>query len=95
MLVSREDLFEGGKIFFRWRVPRRVIKVLSDYVFILEYLRAGDYEDVHGTRLKFYRDADLDEKDSMIHFLSPNLGIPVARLLLFIYQDGDFFMAAG
>ena len=82
VLVAREDFHEGEKLCLRWRVPRRVIKALSDYVYRVEDLRTGNYDDVHASRLKFNHDADLDAAAIMSHVLSSETGMPVARLLL-------------
>lgn len=92
MLVSRNHFFEGEKLCLQWRGPRRIIKALNDYTFRVEDLRTGDYDDVHGTLLKFYRDADRDEKAIMSDLLSSKTGIPVARLLLLIDLNGDLFV---
>lgn len=62
VLVVREYLFEDEKLLIRLHGPRRVINALSDYVLRVEDLRTGNYYNVHGIRLKFYRDADLHVK---------------------------------
>ena len=81
VLVAREDLFAGEKLALRRRGPDRVIKALSDYVFQVEDLRNGSTEDVHGSRLKFYRDGLLNQEVILSHVLSSETGIPVARLM--------------
>ena len=81
VLVAREDFFAGEKLAVRWRGPRRIIKALNDYVFQVEDLRNGGLEDVHGTRLKFYRDGSLNQEVILSHVLSSETGMPVARLL--------------
>ena len=81
VLVAREDFFAGEKLTVRWRGPRRIIKALNDYVFQVEDLRNGRLEDVHGRRLKFYRDGSLNQKVILSHVLSSETGMPVARLL--------------
>jgi hypothetical protein len=43
--------------------PHRVTKCSSDYVFEVQDLRTDGTSEVHGTRLKFYRNKGL-EKDS-------------------------------
>jgi len=81
VLLAREDFFKGEKLALRWRGPRRIIKALNDYVYQVEDLRNGQTEEAHGSRLKFYRDAELDTKVIMSHVLSSETGMPVARLL--------------
>jgi len=81
VLFAREEFFAGEKLALRWRGPRRIIKALSDYVYQVEDLRNGMVEDIHGTRLKFYRDSALDTTAIMSHVLSSETGMPVARLM--------------
>ena len=92
VLVAREDFHEGEKLCLRWCGPRRVIKALSDYVYRVEDLRTGNYDDVHASRLKFNHDADLDAAAIMSHVLSSETGMPVARLLRLVDQDGNLYV---
>ena len=71
----------------RWRGPRRVIKARSDYVFKVEDLRNGSTEDVHSSRLKFYRDGWLNHKVIFSHVLSSETGMPVARLVRLVDSE--------
>jgi hypothetical protein len=43
------------KFSLQWHGPHRVAKCSSDYVFEVQDLRTGGTYEVHGTRLKFYR----------------------------------------
>lgn len=81
VLVAREDFSAGEKLALRWRGPRRVVKAVSDYVYTVEDLRNGLTEDIHGTRLKFYRDRSLDIRVVMSDVISSETGMPVARLM--------------
>lgn len=83
VLVAREDLFEDEKLCLRCRGPRQVVKELSDYVFRVEDLHNGNFNDVHGTRLKFYRERDLDKMATMPYFLSSETGRTFARAFAF------------
>ena len=69
-----------------------MIKALSDYVYRVEDLRTGNYDDIHAARLKFYRDSDLDAEAIMSHVLSSETGMPVARLLRLLDQDGGIYV---
>lgn len=91
VLVAREEFFEGEKLCLRWRGPRRVLTALNDYIFRVEDLRNGNCEDIHGTRLKFYADADLDKEAIMSHVLSSETGMPVSRLLRIVEQDRKLY----
>lgn len=92
VLVPREYFFQGEKLCLLWRRPRRVLKALNDYIYLVEDLRTGDFDDVHGTLLKFYSDDGLDEKEIMSHVLSSETGMPLSRLLRLVEQDGDLFV---
>eukprot|EP00173_Palmaria_palmata_P005036 Plantae.Rhodophyta-Palmaria_palmata.ctg8107.p1 GENE.Plantae.Rhodophyta-Palmaria_palmata.ctg8107~~Plantae.Rhodophyta-Palmaria_palmata.ctg8107.p1 ORF type:complete len:120 (-),score=5.53 Plantae.Rhodophyta-Palmaria_palmata.ctg8107:635-994(-) len=46
-----------SKLALRWTGPHRVVKVLSDYVFVLEHLLTGRTVDVHGTRIVLFRNS--------------------------------------
>ena len=43
----------------RWRGPYRVVRCLSEYIFVIEHLLTGSKEQVHGRRLKFFRNASF------------------------------------
>jgi transposase InsO family protein len=60
VLWSRVDKrLHGGKLMVRWVGPFRVTEALP-HSFLVQHLLTGDKYDVHGSRLKFYRDADLN-----------------------------------
>jgi len=46
------------KLSLCWQGPRRVVRVLSDYLFETEDLRILNKTVVHGSRLKFFRNSD-------------------------------------
>jgi hypothetical protein len=43
----------------KWKGPRRVAGVASDYVFVVENLLTKDLKAAHATRLRFYTDKEL------------------------------------
>jgi hypothetical protein len=43
----------------KWRSPRRVASVESDYVFVVENLLTKELKAAHATRLRFYKDKEL------------------------------------
>lgn len=66
---------------------------LNDYVFTIEDLRNGDYENIYGTRLKFYSDASLNKKVIYSKILSSENGTPVSCLLRLHEDDkGELFV---
>ncbi len=88
VLVAREDMSAGEKLALRWRGPRRVLKALSDHVFLVEDLRNGAVEEVHACRLKFYSDPSLNTRAIMSHVLASETGMPVARLMGLVEDEG-------
>lgn len=94
VLVTREDFFEGEKLWLCWRKPRCVAKTLSDYVFCANDLRNRKFNDIHENRIKVYRNADLNEETIISHVLSSETGMPVARFFLsLVDQDVELFDA--
>ena len=87
VLVAREDFHKGEKLALRWRGPRRIVKALNDYVFQVEDLRNGTIQDIHGSRLKYYKDSSLNENAIMSHVLSSETGMPINRLVRFVETD--------
>lgn len=81
VLVARTEFPSGEKISLRWRGPRRILRPISDYVYLVEDLRNGELSEVHISRLKFYRDADLDSESVMSHVRQSETGMPVRRLM--------------
>eukprot|EP00644_Phytophthora_capsici_P012503 jgi/Phyca11/121794/e_gw1.46.265.1 len=60
VLWSRVDKrLQGGKLLVRWVGPFQVTKALP-HSFLIRHLLTGVEYDVHGSRLKFYHDKDLE-----------------------------------
>lgn len=53
LIASREQFNEGQNLSLRWCGTRRIKKVINDFVFLVEYWRNGEIQDIHGTRIKF------------------------------------------
>ena len=81
VLVARSDFHAGEKLCLRWRGPRRIKKAMNDYVYQIEDLRNGQLNDIHASRLKLFRDSDIDETAIMSHVLQSETGMVVSRLL--------------
>jgi hypothetical protein len=58
----------------QWHGPHRVTKCSSDYVFEVHDLRTGGTCEVHGTRLKFYRNKGLEEDNELQEYLAYQQG---------------------
>lgn len=66
--------------------------MLNNYIFHVETLRNGHFDDIHGSHLKIFRVTDLDEKALMQHVLWPETDRSAARLFSVVEQDEELFM---
>jgi hypothetical protein len=60
VLVAEHRKTGVSKLQVKWKGPRRVVSVESDYVFVVENLLTKELKAVHATRLRFYKDKDLN-----------------------------------
>jgi len=58
------------KLSLPWQGPRRVFRVLSDYLFETEDLRTLKKTVVHGSRLKFFRNSDYEVTEECLNQLA-------------------------
>jgi hypothetical protein len=49
-----------SKLQVKWKGPRRVASVEFDYVFVVENLLTKEVKAAHATRLRFYKDKELN-----------------------------------
>jgi Chromo (CHRromatin Organisation MOdifier) domain len=60
VLVAEQRRSGLSKLQFKWKGPRRVASVESDYVFVVENLLTKELKAAHATRLRLlYRDKEL------------------------------------
>lgn len=71
----------------RCRGPRGIVKPISDYIYQVEDLRTGAFDDIHVILLKFYQDPSLHQEPIMPHVLSFETGIIVQRLMRLVDND--------
>jgi hypothetical protein len=60
VLVANHHKSGVSKLQVKWKGPRRVASVESDYVFVVENLLTKERKSAHATRLRFYKDKDLN-----------------------------------
>jgi hypothetical protein len=60
MPVAEHRKSEMSKLQVKWKGPRRVASVESDYVFVVESLDAKELKAADATRLRFYKDKELN-----------------------------------
>jgi Chromo (CHRromatin Organisation MOdifier) domain len=59
VLVAKHRRSGVSKLQVKWKGPRRVASVESDYVFVVENLLTKELKAAHATRLRFYKNKDL------------------------------------
>jgi hypothetical protein len=60
VLVAEHRKSGVSKLQVKWRGPRRVASVESDCVFVVENLLTKELKAAHATRLRFYKDKELN-----------------------------------
>jgi hypothetical protein len=60
VLVAEHRRSSVSKLQVKWKGPRRVARVESDYVFVVENLLTKELKAAHPTRLRFYKDKELN-----------------------------------
>jgi hypothetical protein len=60
MLVAEHRKSGVSKLQAKWKGPRRVASVESNYVFVAENLLTKELKAAHATRLRFYKDKELN-----------------------------------
>jgi hypothetical protein len=60
VLVAEHRRSSTSKLQFKWKGLRRVASVESDYVFVVENLLTKELKVAHTTRLRFYKDKELN-----------------------------------
>jgi hypothetical protein len=56
VLVAEQRKSGTSKLQVKWKGPRRVASVESDYVFVVENPLTKELKVAHATRLRFYKD---------------------------------------
>jgi hypothetical protein len=60
VLVAEHRNCGTYKLQVKWKSPRRVASVESDHVFVVESLLTKELKAAHATRLRFYKDKELN-----------------------------------
>jgi hypothetical protein len=60
VLVAEHRKSGVSKLQVKWKGPRRVASVESDYVLVVENLLTKELKAAHATRLRFYKDKELN-----------------------------------
>jgi len=72
VLVAKRSTCHGKKLRLKWTGPRRIIRVVSDFIFEVEDLITGSYALIHSNRLKFYADSQLNVTEELLDTVEHN-----------------------
>lgn len=59
----------GRKMAIHWNGTHRVMRILSDHLYELENLISGKRETVHGSRIQFFRNSELEVGQDLRNYL--------------------------
>jgi Chromo (CHRromatin Organisation MOdifier) domain len=65
VLVAEHHKSDVSKLQVKWKGPRRVASVESNYVFVMENLLTKELKAAHATRLRFYNDKKLNVTEEL------------------------------
>ena len=71
-MVAKRVSNDGHKLRVRWKGPRRISRVVSEYVYEVEDLVDQTHAVVHANRLKFYADSHLDVTEELLDTIDHN-----------------------
>jgi hypothetical protein len=93
VLVSEQRKSGTSKLQFKWKGPRRVASGESDYVFVVENPVTTELEAVHATRLRFYKDKELNVTAELAQAAENNDNqlYVVSKLLDARYNEQEMF----
>jgi Chromo (CHRromatin Organisation MOdifier) domain len=93
VLVAEHRKSGVSKLQVKWKRPRRVASVESDYVFVVENLLTKELKAARATLLRFYKDKDLNVTAELAQAAEHNdhqLYV-VSKILDARYNDQEMF----
>jgi hypothetical protein len=93
VLVSEHRKSGVSKLQVKWKGPRRIASVESDFVFVVENLLTRELKAAHATRLRFYKDKELNVTAELAQATEHNdhqLYV-VSKILDARYNEQDMF----
>jgi Chromo (CHRromatin Organisation MOdifier) domain len=93
VLVAKHRKSGVSKFQVKWKGPRSVASVESDYVFVVENLLTKELKAAHATRLRFYKDKELSVTAELAQAAEHNdhkLYV-VSKILDARYNEQDMF----
>jgi hypothetical protein len=89
VLVAEHRKSGVSKLQVKWKGPLRVASVESDYVLVVENLLTKELKAAHATRLRFYKDKELNVTAELAQAAEHNdhqLNV-VSKILVFCRPD--------
>jgi hypothetical protein len=95
VLVAEHRKSGVSKLQFKWKGPRRVASVESDHVFVVENLLTKELKAAHATRLRLYKDKELNITAELAQAAEHNDHqlFVVSRILDARYIEQEIFMS--
>ena len=72
VLRAQKEESKGHKLRIIWRGPQRITRAVSHLIFQCEDLISNSFSLLHGSRLKFYTDAQLDVSEELLDTVAHN-----------------------
>jgi hypothetical protein len=72
VLFTKHRKSGESKLQVKWKGPRRVASVEFDYVFVIENLLTKELKAAYATRLRFYKDKELNATAELAHAAEHN-----------------------
>ena len=72
VLVAKRVSSDGHKLQVRWKGPKRISRVVSDFVFEVQDLIDQSHALVHANRLKLYADSQLELTEELLDSIDHN-----------------------
>jgi hypothetical protein len=93
VLVAEHRKSGVSKLQVKWKGPRRVANVESDNVFVVENLLTKELKAAHATRLRFYKDKDLNSTVELAQAAEHNHHqlYVVSKILDACYNEQEMF----
>jgi hypothetical protein len=70
--VAKREFRICEKLTLRWKEPKRIVGILSDYVSDVKDLRNGKVSTVNAQRLRLYQDASLNATPKLVKRVAHN-----------------------
>jgi Chromo (CHRromatin Organisation MOdifier) domain len=93
VLVAEHRKCGVSKLQVKWKGPRRVASLESDYVFVVENLLTKQLKAARATRLRFYKDKELNVTAELAQAAEHNVHqlYVVSKILNARYNEQEMF----